>query len=123
MQPRSAFTFSCPSCGARGQSFRAFSSLERVTSTKCSSCGTELVSKFGEVKYGLFFLYTQIAAAPIGIFLLAGLLTARWFWAAGALAAGILFVWLPAMALHSKNVTVKVIETRPRRYGRKHQND
>lgn len=119
MQLKSPFGFSCPHCRAEGQGFSIFRSLEKTTRTSCSSCGVALESRFCGIKYVLFLLYTQIAAAPVGIFLITGALTGRWLWVGGALLASTLFVWVPPMFLHSRNVTVKIAVERPLRYGRK----
>ncbi|MCF7751321.1 hypothetical protein KQ945_11220 [Bacillus subtilis subsp. subtilis] len=119
MQLKSPFRFSCPHCGAGRQGFSILRSLEKTTRTSCSTCGVELESKFGDIKYGLFFFYAQIAAAPVGIFLIVGAMTGRWFWVCGALLASIVLIWIPAMVLHSRNVMVKAVVERPVRYGRK----
>lgn len=119
MELKSPFRFSCPHCGVGGQGFSILRALEKAAQTSCSICGVELESNFGEIKYGMFFFYAQIAAAPVGMFLIAGALTGRWLWVGGALLASILLIWVPAMVLHSRNVRVKAVVERPVRYGHK----
>lgn len=86
MQLTSPFRFSCPHCHAEVQGFSILRSLEKTTRTSCSICGVALESSFGGLKYVLFLFYTQIVAAPVGIFLIAGALTGRWLWVGGGVA-------------------------------------
>lgn len=55
--------------------------------------------------------------------LLMGIIAARWPWVAGGLLAYILFVRIVAMIIHSRNAAVKIVQTSPKKYGRKQQHD
>lgn len=119
MQLKSPFKFSCPSCGAPRQGFPLRRSIEKKVRTECSSCGTEIVSELGHVRYAICYVIALVSVAPIGIVLVAGILTAQWLWVAAALILASL-IWTPTMLFHSRNAKVLIADRRPERYGRTH---
>lgn len=116
---RLPFTFSCPACRAAGQRFPIYQAIERKTRTRCSSCESEVVSELGYVAHAIWHVLSLMAMAPLGLILVASILTAQWSWGIAALIAQGVLTWMPGMYLHSRNATLPVVHERPKRYGRK----
>jgi len=116
---RLPFTFSCPACRAAGQRFPIYQAIERKTCTRCSSCGSEVVSELGYVAPAIWHVLSLMALATLGLIFVASILTAQWFWGIAALIAQGVLTWMPGMYLHSRNATLPVVNERPKRYGRK----
>ena len=114
---RMPFTFSCPSCGTPGQNFPFHDYIEKETRTHCRECAAEIVSALGHVKFAICYALVLISLAPVGIVLLAGILTAQWLWVAVAFTVGGFFCGVP-MFFHSRNAQLPMADRRPQRYGR-----
>jgi uncharacterized protein (DUF983 family) len=102
--------FSCPSCGADGQSFRLFQYLERRCSTNCTNCERTLVSEFGSGKYLLLLLYMHIILLLIGLPLVLSLAGGLWLLAALVFLPSLALILPPAMIAHARNVKVREVE-------------
>lgn len=101
---RSIFSFTCPSCGAREQSFSTFNSLNRSVRKSCRRCGCGVESVLTEGRYVLLLLYAHVLAVIAAFPFVLAVIGNKWGLALTVVIVFALLVLAPAMVIHAKNV-------------------
>lgn len=95
--------FSCPSCGANGQSFNVVKALMRRCSTTCTNCKKSIVSNLSYGRYIGLLIYVEVIVALTAVPFFVALVGERWLIAVAAFAIFVLLVFPPAILLHARN--------------------